>query len=126
MLFFTYGSLKRGGRFHNQANLSDCFLREVVTDEPFAMYDIGYPMLFRDATGHPVKGELYEITEDHLPMLDYIEGEGYLYQKESVFVGGVECLVYLGTERSKQATLSDPYKQRVNPNNAQLLEWRVG
>jgi len=88
------------------------------------MYDVGYPMLFRDATGHPVKGELYEITEDHVPMLDYIEGEGYLYQKERVFVSGVECLAYLGTERSKQATLSDPHKQRMVPNSGGLIEWR--
>lgn len=78
---FVYGSLKKG--FHNSELLEDCvFLGEFKTKDYFRMLDLGsYPAVYFDESGFRVTGELYEIEDDMLRQVDYLEGYPKFYNR---------------------------------------------
>src|SRR6476619_1131354 len=74
---FVYGSLKRGGRHHDQLQ-GAVFLGEVETAAGYALEPVGeYLALVARAGARGVSGELFEISESRLPALDNFEGEAY-------------------------------------------------
>lgn len=101
-LLFVYGTLKRGCRLH--AHLDTGVYRGAARTEPgYALYRLGwYPGMVAEASPAEVTGELYEIGEELLPLLDDVEGVPDLYQRVSIPVlcpehstGPIEALTYL-------------------------------
>jgi len=71
MFVFVYGSLKKG--FHNNRVLGDAQLVGTGNIDGYDMYSLGgYPGIVVGSGN--VKGEVYEITDKHLPWLDRLEG----------------------------------------------------
>jgi gamma-glutamylaminecyclotransferase len=86
---FVYGSLKRGGRHHDELRGSKCLgsaktlpgyslahlgdYLALIKPEPDAELEPGAPR----ATETAVSGELFEIDEALLPALDELEGDDY-------------------------------------------------
>lgn len=74
-LVFVYGSLKRGYKLHEY--LADQKFRgDAVTAPVYALYDCGsYPALVcSEREGYSVSGEVYEVTQYCLAVLDEVEG----------------------------------------------------
>jgi len=75
---FVYGSLKRAGRHHEQLESAE-FLGEVETAAGYALEPVGeYLALVAVPGAGSVAGELFEISESLLPVLDDFEGDAYI------------------------------------------------
>lgn len=93
---FVYGTLLKGERNHNYF-LHDSTCLGTATLSGYDMYDLGtYPGIV-SGSGR-VKGEVYEVSEETLRGLDYLEGEGSLYirkQAEVTTEKGEVILAYI-------------------------------
>lgn len=71
---FVYGTLKRGCTNHHFLK-DQSFLGEAFTRPCYRMYDVGgFPGLVLDPhTGYAIKGELWEIDQDCLVKVDWLE-----------------------------------------------------
>lgn len=85
-LLFVYGTLKRGGKYHDQLGESK-FIGEARTVPGYRLFRLdGYPgMVPWPADREGVSGEVWEVADSALPQLDAFEGvaEG-LYRREPV------------------------------------------
>ncbi len=102
---FVYGSLKKGFSNHSILRMySDTkFLGKAVTDDKFKMvgYSSGtFPYIVRESIPIPVnatqiQGELYEISEECLGILDTLEGHPEFYTRCEIYVDGIATYIYL-------------------------------
>ena len=139
--FFTYGTFMRGQVRHQQ--LLDLGAKFIAPAKTYGLHylfryeDGGFPVMMwlNILTGKPnpakvghVMGECYEVPPQAFETLDYIEGEGTLYQKHNVevvynqFIGKdsdderrVYCLSYLGIHKTwKDNPRLTPYTPSPN------------
>lgn len=91
---FVYGTLLRGERAHHLL-AGARFVAEVQTQAAFELVEMdgGYPALVAGG-GTAVSGEIYEIDERLVPLLDDFEDVPELYRRSLRTVGGHECWVY--------------------------------
>lgn len=81
---FVYGTLMSGQRAADK--MSDGKYLGDYRLDGYAMYNLGrYPGII-PMGGECVYGELYEISEDMIPVLDEYEEEGSLYHRREVMV----------------------------------------
>ncbi|NPB06931.1 MAG: gamma-glutamylcyclotransferase, partial [Aquificae bacterium] len=85
---FVYGTLKRGCGAHELVlEAGGRFIAEAVTKDLWVMRTNGlYPAVLPSESGHPVAGELYELPEEGLKLLDRYEGYPELYGRKKVAV----------------------------------------
>jgi gamma-glutamylcyclotransferase (GGCT)/AIG2-like uncharacterized protein YtfP len=84
MKIFCYGTLKKG--YMRNRNLSNQkFLGEVKTLPKYKLYRLdSFPGLVHADDGLAIKGELYDVDEECLKTLDYIEGHPDLFKREKI------------------------------------------
>jgi gamma-glutamylaminecyclotransferase len=99
VLLFVYGSLKRGGRHHEELAGAP-FVGPAETEPGYrleALAGTEYLALVPAPSGaapSTVTGELFLVEESRLPALDAFEGDGY--RRAEVKIGkGVFALAYL-------------------------------
>jgi gamma-glutamylcyclotransferase (GGCT)/AIG2-like uncharacterized protein YtfP len=117
---FVYGTLKKGGRFHHA--LEQYEGKEATTVQLFHMKQGSWPLVRPDANGHPVKGELYNVTPETMKTLDYIEGYPTLFEKKRIHVTledgqQEEATVYVFNKDN----VVPSYFTTVNPNEQGFL-----
>lgn len=97
---FVYGSLKRG--FPNHHVLGDArFIKNTVLIGGYDMYSLGgFPGIV-PGSGR-VHGEVYEISEDHLPRLDALEGYNEKWPREHCMYTREVALVPDGPEEEQE------------------------
>jgi gamma-glutamylcyclotransferase (GGCT)/AIG2-like uncharacterized protein YtfP len=101
---FVYGSLKRGLRNHHFLETGR-FIGPGTTRRDFDLLDLGYfPAAIRPGK-FAIRGELFAVDRRTLNTLDFLEGNGSLYQRERHPViiedaGLVTAWIYLLLERS--------------------------
>lgn len=83
-LLFTYGTLMKGQSRCSVLDTSK-YLFDAVLDD-YVLYDVGSFPGAVAYLGFRVYGEVYEIDDSLRPLLDQIEGEGYLYKYKEVSV----------------------------------------
>lgn len=96
--FFTYGTLRAGQVRHGMLEKGRCkFLGEAVTEPKYTLVSLGaYPALL--LTGHTeVKGEVYEIPDDILESIDWIEGYPKYYNRTEIITSLGPALAYYQT-----------------------------
>ena len=80
MKVFIYGTLKRGFALHDKGLGNSEYIGDVVTVEPYPLLIAapfyGPMMLEQPGIGLQVTGELFEVPEDDLPVLDKLEDVG--------------------------------------------------
>jgi len=96
---FLYGTLKRGGcRSHVMRGQQ--FVGDARTVAKYRMYNTGsYPALVEDEDGIEVEGEVWEVDDECLRVLDAIEAVPDLYERRPVSLtdarmDGVETYIY--------------------------------
>jgi gamma-glutamylcyclotransferase (GGCT)/AIG2-like uncharacterized protein YtfP len=88
-LLFVYGTLKRGFPLHHHLGPSR-FVAAARTGPGFALYRLDwYPAMVAEAEATGVTGELFEVSEPLLAVLDEVESVPYLYHRVQVPI--VEC-----------------------------------
>jgi gamma-glutamylaminecyclotransferase len=90
-LVFVYGSLKRGERNHALLRAVE-FRGEARTEQQFRLYALPFfPALVRDpADPQSIVGEVYAVDDTTLRLLDRLEANGRLYQRELIHVNCLE------------------------------------
>ena len=84
MKLFTYGTLMKGECRHDI--LADAeYLGDAILHD-YCLQEIGSFPGAVPKEGYEVFGEVYEIPEELITTLDWIEGEGYLYKRKTVEV----------------------------------------
>lgn len=82
-LVFCYGTLKKGYRLNHYLRNAK-FVGSATTLDQFDMIDVGFPVILPPENyGYIVQGEVYDVSDDTLKILDQIENEGYLYQRQT-------------------------------------------
>ena len=99
---FVYGTLKRGFRLHH--NMREARFLGTGFVDGFAMYRVEwYPAIIetQDQPGR-IFGEVFEVNDDTLAILDEVEDRGILYERFTRQVqmlsgleGTVEALLYV-------------------------------
>jgi gamma-glutamylcyclotransferase (GGCT)/AIG2-like uncharacterized protein YtfP len=116
-LLFVYGSLKRGFRLHRHLRPAS-FRGAARTTPGYALYRlVWYPAMVAEPGSGEVTGELYEVPEDLIPVLDEVEGVPHLYQRVRIRVScpdhsphEVEACTYLYQQPVEQrARVEDGY-----------------
>ena len=81
-LVFVYGSLKKG--FNNHRLIKDCKFEQATAPDIELHDGPGFPFAKR---GNGVThGELYEVDDETLSMLDCLEGHPTFYKREKTIV----------------------------------------
>lgn len=85
---FVYGTLKKGQYFHERylGGTNSNFLGSGTASRDFTLYVGAAPHLIREPTDTPVKGELYEVDNDVLASIDYLEAHPVVYKREIIEV----------------------------------------
>lgn len=92
-LFFVYGTLKRDQYNHYHIKDKSKFIGEVETVEKYPLYLLKEPFPYLQDSigiGFNIKGELFEIGEEHEKYLDNFEGVPFLYKKGKILVKHLE------------------------------------
>ena len=115
-ILFVYGSLMKG-RYNHDAYMGRAVYLGRASIRGFALYDLGYfPGILHDSRDSRVYGELYEVSGEDFERICQLEGNGFLYQCESVPAGTedsfdevmAETFVYLGkAEEDKRIQEND-------------------
>lgn len=79
---FVYGTLMNGQRAHDRLNGAKYLGKAVLRD--YEMFSLGEFPGIQPHLGSSVVGELYEVDEDMLSMIDSYEGEGSIYNRETI------------------------------------------
>jgi gamma-glutamylcyclotransferase (GGCT)/AIG2-like uncharacterized protein YtfP len=98
MLVFTYGTLMRGLPLSGYLTNSEFIGTTWVTR--LSMYSAAsYPYIQRsDSAVDAVKGEVYNVSEETLKILDSVENEGSLYRREVIRTLHGDAFVYIGID----------------------------
>ena len=109
---FVYGTLKRGYGNHRLLETAK-FIGPATTIAKMVMigkhaafpYLLGYSYEFPTMEGHRVKGEVYEVDDATLAMLDTLEGYPSHYDKDDIYVNLsvsniVKCTAYIKANTS--------------------------
>ena len=94
--FFCYGTLRRGCSAHDLLQGSP-FLGTITTQPHYHLYRVGpFPgMVIGDETGG-VQGELFEVSDAVLGIVDQYENEPYLFRRELIDLSdGSQAWAYL-------------------------------
>ncbi len=100
MKLFVYGTLKQG--FPRNNVLADStYIGKAVMVDRFNLFQspaIEYPILYRSRDKSSINGELYEVDEEKLALLDRIEGHPDIFRRTSCTIMSgnkvTEALVY--------------------------------
>lgn len=111
---FVYGTLMKGMRNHYY--LKDSTYLGVDELEGYTMYNIGsYPGIVKGFD--KIKGEVYEVTQEKLGLIDALEGEGYLYLRETIMTKYGEAYVYVYNKSVDELTVlpysMQPYNELI-------------
>lgn len=85
-IVFVYGTFMRGKIGHSvmkTASIGGCkYLGPAYTVQHFSMYDCGeFPTVVQDPNGFPLKGEVYEVDDATLHLMDDIEGHPDFFER---------------------------------------------
>lgn len=106
---FTYGTLMSGEcrnlmmrncEFLGEHSISKYALAHYTADEfPVALYT--------GKKSNVIVGEIYSCPDDNmLAYMDTIEDEGFLYNRKTIEIDGIQCYFYLGNKRVWRSQLN--------------------
>ncbi len=107
MFLFVYGTLKRGGKYHDYLEEAELVEEQAVAKGTLYDTGMGYPALVLTGASL-VKGEIYDIPDVLWPALDYLEDysgnpENDLYDKVTIQVTSAnktyETFVYVAKDK---------------------------
>ncbi len=103
---FVYGSLKEG-RGNHVVLKGATKIGNGETVDKFAMVSLGaFPMVFDRDEVSTIKGEVYEVDDNILGLLDALEGHPHFYERKTTIIktdnGRIMAYIYVGSERSAQ------------------------
>lgn len=116
---FVYGTLKAGYGNHRYLHGSR-FICNALTLTRYRMWCIGFPLIQRDdRAGHPVAGEVYDITPRTMADLDALEANGRMYRRATRDLRSHDGLLsaYL------YEWLGHPQGDPVRPNAEGVILW---
>jgi gamma-glutamylcyclotransferase (GGCT)/AIG2-like uncharacterized protein YtfP len=95
MYIFVYGSLKKGFSKHDLIEGSQ-FICKTRTWENFAMVDLHhFPGVIKGQSVSPIYGEVYDISDSLLDILDEYEGNWYYREQVKLEAGFAAWMYFL-------------------------------
>lgn len=93
MKIFVYGTLKRGYRNHDYLANASFLYQDTISGQLYTIDGVDFPA-YLPGQGL-VHGEVYEIDDTILSLLDRLEGNGHLYQRELYTTSNQQAEVYV-------------------------------
>ena len=126
-LIFVYGTLKLG-HCNNRLLEDSEFVCEALTSGKFRMHSVGYPLLTEArGEGHRVRGEVFEVTDATLTVLDRLEGHPHHYERRPIHLDAVgNNWNWRGMLVQAYIYGKTPYGEPVEPGIDGTLEWKGG
>lgn len=127
MKIFTYGTLTTsGGNNILMQKAGGELIGEVHTEVPYTLELGQYPELYNTpGTGEIIHGELYEVPEESVDLLDYYEGHPSLYERGPIKVvkgsDVLDCEVYFYKEILKDTTTNPCACEYCGSEDADLI-----
>lgn len=122
---FVYGTLKSDQRSNSLLRDSK-ILSKGISKSTFRVFSKGFPMAVFDPSGHPLAGEVYEVSSEVLKDLDFYEGYPDFYDRKEIDVdtpsGLVQAFMYFLGSRYLE-DLQSSSARLLEPNNG-ILEWK--
>jgi gamma-glutamylaminecyclotransferase len=110
-LVFVYGTLKKGFYNHDVIRSENTeFLGRACTLPEYDMVSLGgFPGVVKDGK-YKIEGEIYSVDSDTLRLLDHLESNGRLYNREEIELDTQKELVWI------YILLDDFYSSQVSIN----------
>jgi gamma-glutamylcyclotransferase (GGCT)/AIG2-like uncharacterized protein YtfP len=122
MLLFVYGTLKRGGKYHDYLEEAELVAEHAVAKGEIYDTGLGYPAMVLTGNGE-VQGEVYDIPEELWPAIDYLED--YTGDSATDLFDKVEIEVEAGSKALKAvvyiAKTEAQLKEKVETGNWNVL-----
>lgn len=121
---FVYGTLRKGERANHK--MGSEFIGPAVSLDKFKVWGTGFPMAVVSDDGHPLRGEIYEVSPETLRgTLDPYEGYPHFYTRALFeFVSGDEhhiaWMYFIPTEQAEGYSMPESYLQ---PADDGTLNW---
>lgn len=117
----VYGTLKTGYGNNYLLQDSEFIGRGETKHSSFKMTSSGIPFVYFSNEGHPIGVEVYQVSDETLKKLDWLEGHPNFYCREQIAViaGGEEHLAWI-------YVIKDGYGSNalnVEPNEDGLIIW---
>jgi len=123
---FVYGTLKQGGRANHLMQDKSAFLGWHITPAEYTLKDLGYFPGVELNGKSVVQGEVYQISDDLLDELDYLENYPHMYERKlidtpygpawiyylspnSAWHGRPNCIIEDGIWNVKDANVDKPF-----------------
>jgi gamma-glutamylcyclotransferase (GGCT)/AIG2-like uncharacterized protein YtfP len=116
---FVYGTLKRHNGVRGMNLMVDAtFISETKSKDPlFDLYDLGsFPAVQPGGTSY-IQGEIWEITNDVLDVLDHIEGYPNFYNRQIIETDNGPAWMYYIADAHKMRT------QKIQPDKHNIVKW---
>lgn len=120
---FVYGTLKKDEGANYKLD-KETFFGEFVSESLFRVFGEGFPMAVLSTDGHPLRGEVYSVTQETLRNLDAYEGYPSFYTRSKLIFRNAE-------DDSRLAAwvyhINDPsnyvFKHPLKPREDSTLVW---
>jgi len=123
---FVYGTLKRGcPAEHIIRQAEGRFITTGFTQNKFRMMSTSsYPAIILDPRGHQVEGEIWEIPEWALDILDFYEGAPGFYIRKKIEILGNDGRIYKAWVYLVPEPRATVFPYTIKPDNRGLLVWK--
>lgn len=118
---FVYGTLKEGYGANHKLQGQKIGVAESV--DKFVVIGQGFPLAFLSSSGHRLRGELYEVPDTSIPVLDAYEGHPNFYRREEreFQVGDEEFTAWMYIIPGDPAEYQS--RNELKPGEDGVLEW---
>lgn len=127
-VIFVYGTLKRTygnyTRYIHADNTSEFIDEAKSVDSDYTMLCYGAPTLYEGVlNGHPVKGELFRVSDEALARIDRLEGHPRVYRRSQRFFTTTDGSVYKAWVYLAASPYSGGHKYPPPLNEVNQLVW---
>jgi len=116
---FVYGTLKQGNRTRGMQHFGGEaeFIGDATTDADFSMYNLGsFPAAVLNGE-HKISGQVFDVDDDVLEVLDHIEGYPDFYSRDQINTSLGKAWIYHIKD------IDEYHGEKIVPSDGNTVSW---